>query len=48
MEITKGRVFLAERNRICGCKDAEKGKSLVGSRNSKNGHVAQAEKFARS
>lgn len=39
MDITKEGVFLAERNRICGYKDAEKGKSLVGSRNSKNGHV---------
>lgn len=39
MELTKGGVFLAERNRICGYKDAEKGKTLVGSRNSKHGHV---------
>lgn len=39
MEITKGRVFLAEKNRTCGYKDAEKGKSLVDSRNPNNGSV---------
>lgn len=32
METTKGSVFLAESDRICGYKDGEKGRSLVGSR----------------
>lgn len=41
MKLTKGSVFLAERSGMCGCKNPEKGKNLVRSRNAEKDHVVE-------